>query len=48
METLRDIVQRLDELDDEATIYTDGSSPAARGAVGGDASEGAPKASGWR
>ena len=33
MQTLRDIVGVLDELDDEALIYTDGSSPAARAAV---------------
>src|SRR4051812_15758275 len=33
VQTLRDVVQALDELDDEATIYTDGSSPAARAVV---------------
>src|SRR5215213_2928882 len=33
VQTLREIVQSLDDLDDEATIYTDGSSPAARAAV---------------
>ena len=33
MQTLRDVVGILDELDDEGIIYTDGSSPAARAAV---------------
>jgi hypothetical protein len=33
VETLRDVVKRLDRLDDEWVIYTDGSSPAARAAV---------------
>jgi hypothetical protein len=33
VETLRDVVKRLDQLDDEWVIYTDGSSPAARAAV---------------
>jgi hypothetical protein len=33
VQTLREIVGVLDELDDEAVIYTDGSSPAARAAV---------------
>ena len=33
MQTLRNVVQTLDELDDDATIYTDGSSPAARASV---------------
>jgi hypothetical protein len=39
--TLRDIVSALDELDEDATIYTDGSSPAAQAAVvpGTDAAE---------
>ena len=46
MQTLRDVVQVLDELDDEGTIYTDGSSPAARPAVVTDASDGAAKARG--
>jgi len=30
VQTLRDVVQALDELDDEGTIYTNGTSPAAR------------------
>jgi hypothetical protein len=37
--TLRDVVKDLDGLDDDDTIYTDGSSPAARALVvapGGD------------
>ena len=33
VQTLRDVVQTLDELDDDGTIYTDGSSPAARASV---------------
>jgi hypothetical protein len=33
MRTLRDVVGELDGLDDEAVIYTDGASPAARAAV---------------
>ena len=33
MQTLREVVQALDTLDDEGTIYTDGTSPAARAAV---------------
>jgi hypothetical protein len=49
VQTLRDIVQALDKLEDEATIYTDGSSPAARAAVVTDASgEDAVKDSGLR
>ncbi len=48
MQTLRDVVRALDELDDEATIYTDGSSPAARAAVVADASDGAAEAAGLR
>jgi hypothetical protein len=48
METLRDVVKRLDELDDEATIYTDGSSPAARASVVAGASAGAARAAGLR
>jgi hypothetical protein len=31
--TLRDIVNALDELDEDATIYTDGRSPAAQALV---------------
>ena len=48
METLRDVVQVLDELEDEGTIYTDGRSPAARAAVVTDPSDGAAKAAGLR
>jgi len=33
MPTLRDIVNELDELDEDATIYTDGRSPAAQAIV---------------
>jgi len=33
MKTLRDVVGALDELDEEAVIYTDGTSPAARALV---------------
>jgi len=48
VQTLRDVVQGLDELEDEGTIYTDGSSPAARAAVVTDASDEAAKAAGLR
>ena len=48
MHTLRDVVEVLDDLDDEGTIYTDGSSPAARAAVVTDASNEAAKAAGLR
>jgi hypothetical protein len=48
METLRDVVGRLDELDDEATIYTDGSSPAARAAVVIASTAGAARDAGLR
>ena len=44
MQTLRDVVQALDEFDDEGMIYTDGSSPAARAAVVTDASDEAANA----
>ena len=43
-----DVVQALDELNDDATIYTDGSSPAARATVVTDASVEAVKAAGLR
>jgi len=33
VQTLRELIGALDDLDDDATIYTDGSSPAARAAV---------------
>jgi hypothetical protein len=39
VQTLRDVVRALDELDDEGTIYTDGASPAARAAVLTDAGD---------
>jgi hypothetical protein len=39
VETLRDVVKRLDSLDDEWVIYTDGSSPAARAAVLSDGAQ---------
>jgi hypothetical protein len=48
MDTLRDVVKRLDELDDEGVIYTDGSSPAARAAVVTDAAPKETKAAGLR
>ena len=48
MQTLREVVQALDELDDEGTIYTDGSSPAARAAVLTDESDETVKAAGLR
>ena len=48
MQTLREVVEKLDELDDEGTIYTDGSSPAARAAVVTDASGKAARAEGLR
>ena len=38
VQTLREVVQALDSLDDEGTIFTDGTSPAARAAVVGAAS----------
>jgi hypothetical protein len=44
--TLRDVVQVLDQLDDEAVIYTDGTSPAARAEVVTDPSAHAAKATG--
>ena len=48
MQTLRDVVQALDELDDEGTIYTDGTSPAARATVLTDPRDEAVKAAGLR
>jgi len=48
MQTLRDVVEALDKLDDEGTIYTDGSSPAARAAVVTDASDKAAHDEGLR
>jgi hypothetical protein len=46
--TLRDVVKELDHLDDDAVIYTDGASPAARAEVVTDSSIAAAKASGLR
>jgi len=48
VQTLREVVEKLDELDDEGTIYTDGSSPAARAAVVTDACRKAGRAEGLR
>ena len=48
MPTLRDVVATLDDFDDDAVIYTDGASPAARAAVTGPAAVGEAKADGLR
>jgi len=48
MQTLRDVVGALDDLDDEAVIYTDGASPAARAAVIGGTAVDEAKANGLR
>jgi hypothetical protein len=48
VQTLRDLVQALEELDDEGTIYTDGSSPAARAVVVTDATDEAATVEGLR
>jgi hypothetical protein len=48
VETLRDVVKRLDELDDDGVIYTDGSSPAARAAVVADGTRKETDAAGLR
>jgi hypothetical protein len=48
MQTLREVVGELDELDDDSVIYTDGSSPAARAAVVGRAEVDRAKADGLR
>ena len=48
MQTLRDVVQALDDLDDEGTIYTDGTSPAACAAVVTAASDETARAEGLR
>ena len=48
MDTLRDVVKKLDELDDEELIYTDGSSPAARAAVATDAARKEKEVAGLR
>ena len=48
MQTLRDVVGRLDELEDDWVIYTDGPSPAARADVVAAGAAEAAKASGLR
>jgi len=48
VETLRDVVKRLDQLDDEWVIYTDGVSPAARAAVLTDDAQKESEAAGLR
>ena len=48
MATLRDVVRELDQLDDDAVIYTDGTSPAARAEVVSDPAVAAAKAAGLR
>jgi hypothetical protein len=48
VETLRELVKRLDDLDDDDVIYTDGSSPAARAAVVTDAARKETDAAGLR
>ena len=49
MATLRDLIRDLDGLDEDAVIYTDGTSPAARAvAVVGNAAAKAAKADGLR
>ena len=47
-QTLRDVVTALDAHDDDAVIYTDGTSPAARAAVVDEASTGDAKDAGLR
>jgi hypothetical protein len=48
MPTLRDVVAALDDFDDEAVIFTDGASPAARAAVITEAEVEQAKADGLR
>jgi len=48
VQTLRDVVEMLEELDEDGTIYTDGSSPAARAVVLADDSGRAVRAEGLR
>lgn len=48
MQTLREVVGVLDELDEDAVIYTDGSSPAARAVVLREADAAEAKAAGLR
>jgi len=48
MQTLREVVTSLDELDDDETIYTDGSSPAARALVVGRGGRDEPRKVGLR
>jgi hypothetical protein len=46
--TLRDVVKDLDQLDDDETIYTDGSSPAARALVVAPRGDDQPREAGLR
>ena len=48
MQTLRDVVGALDELDEDAVIYTDGRSTAARAAVVAEGDVEQAKADGLR
>jgi len=48
VETLRDVVKALDELDEDGVIYTDGSSPAARAVVLRETDAAQAKAAGLR
>jgi len=48
VQTLRDVVAALHELDEDDVIYTDGTSPAARAAVLAPADAAAAKAEGLR
>jgi hypothetical protein len=48
MQTLRDVICVLDDLDEDATIYTDGTSPAARASVVGSDAVQEAKSAGLR
>jgi hypothetical protein len=48
MPTLRDVVNELDDLDEDAVIYTDGSSPAAQALVVGEGDAATARAAGLR
>ena len=48
MQTLRDVVGALDALDEEAVIYTDGTSPAAQAVVMPEGGAAEAKAAGVR
>ena len=48
MQTLRDVVTVLDELSDDATIYTDGVTPAARATVVSSEADEATREAGLR